>query len=480
MNQVLRTAALAMLLGSSAGHAQDLSYLLGLLSTTPAGGWVKASTNEFSDAWATGSVGIPVTGFGGTKNVVDAWSSMAWDSTRGNLMFWGGGHASYQGNEMYVWQGSNGTWTRGSLPSNIQTVANATDIRTRLVVDDKAPQSAHTYEGNLYLPVNDMFMTVGGPVFNDAGLFTVRNASGSLVSAGPWMWDPSKADANKVGGSTGSGYDPATLGGNMWINRGAQWKSQVPGLRHFVSNTTAYRQEANQDVVYVTFSDGGWHSLYRYAPGDVRNGNGIDQWQLVGTPGYQAAALESSGTIDTLHNLYLSTATHPSTIGTFDLTVWNLNTPGNNNSSKAVNLSMADGSPFQITGAFAIEYDKDNDQIYMFDGSAQGKIYRTKAVFNPDGSIAPQWKVEALTSTTASQPAGGYKYGVYGKFLYVDALDAFVVMDTFVDATQDAAVWLYKPLLAGAVPEPSTVALWLAGLGLGLGRVLQRRRQGTA
>ncbi|MBK9234536.1 MAG: hypothetical protein IPO19_00090 [Rhodoferax sp.] len=37
------------------------------------------------------------------------------------------------------------------------------------------------------------------------------------------MFDPTKADPNKVGGTTGSGYDSSSIGGNMWINRQGQW-----------------------------------------------------------------------------------------------------------------------------------------------------------------------------------------------------------------------------------------------------------------
>jgi hypothetical protein len=106
-------------LGStSATAAADLSYLQGLLASTPEGGWVQVNTNKFSDAW-------PSTLDGGVPNsdpaaIVHAWSSFAWDSARGDLLLFGGGHANYAGNEMYVWQGSDGAWTRGSLPSRLE------------------------------------------------------------------------------------------------------------------------------------------------------------------------------------------------------------------------------------------------------------------------------------------------------------------------------------------------------------------------
>ncbi|MEP6878733.1 MAG: PEP-CTERM sorting domain-containing protein, partial [Nitrosospira sp.] len=78
----------------------SLERLSSLLANTPEGGWVKASTNLYSDAWATGAGAVP-NGWPGA--IVRAWSSFAWDSTRGDLLLWGGGHANYAGNEMYVW-----------------------------------------------------------------------------------------------------------------------------------------------------------------------------------------------------------------------------------------------------------------------------------------------------------------------------------------------------------------------------------------
>ncbi len=84
-------------------HAQAPSdRLASLLSATPPGGWVKASTNFYSDAWPTGA--DATNSWPGA--VVRAWSSFAWDSGRGNMMLWGGGHANYVGNEMYVWNGA--------------------------------------------------------------------------------------------------------------------------------------------------------------------------------------------------------------------------------------------------------------------------------------------------------------------------------------------------------------------------------------
>ena len=476
LRQSGRLLALAVLSMSGPVHAQDLDYLRGLLAGTAAGGWVKASTNVFADAWPTGTTAVNAAlELSATQNVVHAWSSFAWDSQRNNLLLWGGGHSSYAGNEMYVWQGSNGSWTRGSLPSRVESVPGAVDSRTRLVVDDAAPQSAHTYEGNLYLPVNDMFVTLGGPVYQDAGTFKVRDANGNLVTAGPWLWDPRKADANKVGGTNGSGWDSASTGGAMWTNQGGSWQS-TPGLDHFVNNSTAYRTENGQDVVYVTVKPGAWGTLYRYTPGDVRGQGSTGQWELVGVPSYQAASLESSGALDDRNNLFVNTAYHPSTIDSFDLNVWNLATAGASNVDTAVDLVMADGSAFSISTAFGIDYDAADGSFWMWDGKDRGTVYRTEAVFNLDGTVASQWFVDKVTSATVDQPDGNFRYTVGGKWQFVDALGAFVALDEYDPVTRDAAVWLYKPL-ASAVPEPWSAAMMLTGLGFLAGRIRRRGRR---
>src|SRR3954447_17426658 len=76
-------------------HAQSsLERLSSLLNATPAGGWVKVSTNPFSDAWPTGADAVPIDSQKFPGQVVSAWSSFAWDSTRGNLLIFGGGHAN--------------------------------------------------------------------------------------------------------------------------------------------------------------------------------------------------------------------------------------------------------------------------------------------------------------------------------------------------------------------------------------------------
>jgi hypothetical protein len=465
---LLLTALSSAAMGASAA---DLAYLQSLLAATPAGGWVKASTNTYAEAWATGDVGLPGTSWTNPGSVVRAWSSFAWDSNSGQLMLWGGGHANYMGNEMYLWKGDSGAWTRGSLPSRVQQVGLTANW---LVVDDAAPQSAHTYDNNIFLPQNNMFVTFGGATFNAGGNFQTAGANGVFNRAGPWMYDPTLADANKVGGTTGSGYSAASAGGEMWTNRAGQWTGAQPFT--YVSSATAYRLEDGRDVVYLAADSresSGWKDLYRYTVGDVRAG-GKDSWEMVGVA-WNAPAQQGAAAIDSANGLFVRTSPWPSRQS--DFSVWDLSKSNAANPSAnkdtAVELVFANGSPFEMTTSFGMDYDASTGKLLLWDGSNAGTIYSTKAVLDSNGQIAPVWVVEQIQSTTASQPSGDFVAGVLGKWKYVSELGAFIALNEYNDTTKDSEVWLYKPL--AAVPELSTYAAMLAGLGVVALRARQRR-----
>jgi len=448
---------------SSAIAAADLSYLQGLLASTPEGGWVQVNTNKFSDAW-------PSTQAGAVPNsnpaaVVHAWSSFAWDSNRGDLLLFGGGHANYAGNEMYVWQGSDGAWSRGSLPSRLERYGSTSTFFT---VDNAAPQSAHTYDNNIYIPVNDMFVTFGGAAFNSGGVFTVKGPDGNPTPAGPWMWDPNKADPNKVGGTDGSGYNLAALGGNMWTNQYGKWTGDLGS--DYLEGYTAYRKENGRDVIYVTGAGGGgWPSLFRYELGDVRSGE-LGSFEKVAVA-WNAPSFQGTATIDTANGLFVRTTSvngFSTGFGVWDLAKSNAANPDANRDI-AIYLVNEDGTPFVMNVDFGIDFDSKNGKILMWDGRDNGTIWETEAAYDGSGKLLTTWVVKKRVSVTIAQPDGDFQTGVLGKWHYIDDLDAFVALDEYDYLTADAAVWLYKPFSvneppAGTVPEPSSWFLLLLGL----------------
>ena len=440
---------------SSVAASPDLSYLLNALDAVPDGGWVKVNTNKYSDAWATGLDAVPGPQTANPAAIVFAWSSIAWDSNRGNLLLWGGGHANYKGNEIYVWKGATGVWTRGSLPSQVEPYGT-TGIY--FVVDDAAPQSAHTYDGNAFLPLSDLFVTFGGAAFN-FGEFVIKDGDGRPRRAGPWMWDPRRADANMVGGTTGSGYDPTRAGGTMWRNEQGRWVGAEPPS--YVEITSSYATENGRDVVYLTGDSNasGWPGLYRYELGDVRN-DGFGRFERVGVS-WNVPSFASVATIDSWNNLYIRTSTFNAGLVVWDLGLANAADPSANR-DLAVQLVNKDGTPFTVSKDHGIAFDEVRGKIVLWDGLAQGTVWETEAAISAAGEVSGVWVVNRRESTTVSQPHGNFVTGVKGKWQFVAQLGAFVALDEYDDVTKDAGVWLYKPIgwrHPGSANVPPTVVL---------------------
>ena len=96
---IARSGVLALLL-LGYGAIANAQSLLDILVEQDESSWRKLNTNRFQDAWIPGSrQPNPTIGNirGSPKGIIAAWSSMAWDSARGDLLFFGGGHANYPG-----------------------------------------------------------------------------------------------------------------------------------------------------------------------------------------------------------------------------------------------------------------------------------------------------------------------------------------------------------------------------------------------
>lgn len=464
-SKLSRLAATAGLLAalSPLSSAQDLQRLQNLLASMPAGSWAQASTGNLSSAFPTGSVAVDYAPYTNPGLIVTAWSSYAWDSARGDLLLFGGGHANYAGNEMYAWQASTGAWVRQSLPSQIDSQG--------YIPDNSAPQSSHTYDNNQYLAVNNRFIDFGGAAFPTGGQNTAL-VNGQIVATGPWLWNPTLADPNKVGGTTGSGYDPISLGGNMWANRANQVTGTSP--LNFINSTAAARVEAGKDVVYITADpyQSGWPQLYRYTVGNLTLGQS-DKWELVGLNSFSAPGFKGAGGIDSTNNLFVRSASY--TGYDFDLMVWDLNgaSASNLKVNTAVRLVYADGTPFTLTADYGLDYDAADGRFYAWDGKEFGVVYSFAAAKDSNGQLLSQWTVSRQTAATAAAPQGNFATGVTGKWQYIPQLNAFLALDEY-RADGDAEVWLYKTALATAVPEPSRLLLTFCGIGI-VGLTIRRK-----
>ena len=181
--------------------------LLPLLLQMPENTWLHANANLYSNVWTSPSL-EPLDGCctQPPSKIIVAWSGFAWDSNRGDLILWGGGHANYPGNDVYRWHSSTLLWERASLPSEIQTDPVAR-IQSPSTASTMRRSPSHTYDNNLFLPMADRFLTWGGAAYDNGGPFIrplESNPTAQTRLTGPYLFDPNRADGNKVGGSTGS------------------------------------------------------------------------------------------------------------------------------------------------------------------------------------------------------------------------------------------------------------------------------------
>ena len=461
---------LAVFLCACAGTAgaqtgSTVARLQELIDATPAGGWVDVGIGTFQSAWPTVSDQDWVPGTGSPGAIIRAWSSTAWDSRRGQLILWGGGHANYAGNEVYLWNAQSGTWSLGSQASRIDAEG--------FVVDSAAPQASHTYDNNIYLPVNDRFLTFGGGAWPQGGVYVVKDPNGAATRSGPWIWDPALADPNKVGGTSGSGINQSLVGGNMWLNRQGQWTgTEVEGDKWgaYIYGSTAYRTEGGKDVVYMSVApwQSGFPGLYRYTVGNLATAGSLDRWEKIGqTTNSEIGG--SAGDLDLANNLFARPSQRVAANGTrvTELAVWDLDgaSPQSLATDHAITLTLAgSGAALSYQEGMALAYDAGSGVFYLFTGTGDGVVYRTHATFEANGALATTWVLEALGSTTPFWPTLNSLRGVYGKVQYIAELDAFMMLGEYDASVGDARVMLFKPMEVAAVPEPQTWLLMLGGV----------------
>ncbi len=393
-----------------------------ILTSAPEQGWTSLNINVFSDVWTPKALRPAGDG---PISIIGAWSSMAWDSNRGDLIFWGGGHAHYGGNEVYRWRSSTLTWERASLPSQVVTVGTHQQAIDGTL---NAPIAAHTYDNSEFLPIADRWMTWGGAAYNTGGRFV--NEAGAQT--GPYFWDPSKADANKVGGTDGSGVDPSTLGGQMWQNREAGLPTgDRPGSNdsHFLGGTTAYTQENGKDVIYV--SDG---HLWKYTVNDVNN-PAADTYEKVGIYWNAYGTAHGAGAIDPSLEIFVRTT------GSANFTYWDLSSDRTTNRNQLFVPTDASGLfQFNRLGGYGMDFDPVRGNFVLWNGDPEVWILTPPETLSTSGWTLTRNPVPTLTEAPHLADAG-HTTGVFGKWKYIAEQDIFLGV---MDQTR-GTVWAYKP-----------------------------------
>lgn len=413
----------------------DLEQLISILRSTPENGWVRVNNNQMQEVWTP--TGLLVSSNKASdsnpwdpRNIIHAYSGFAWDSRRGDLILYGGGHANYAGNDVYRWQATTLDWERMSLPSDVLTLGSY----PWLTVDgpDASPPSSHTYDSNIYLPIADRFLTFGGPIFGEGEPFSIEDTDGTYRFTGPYFFDPARADGTKVGGKTGSHSqwdNPylGVIGGEMWENRDVP--KNLPGAffpRHFVEGSTGYKQENGKDVVFV---HGAYTVLSKYTINDVDDPT-QDYWEHIGQGVGWGPGI---GAYYPPHDLYVRIS--PSLFS-----YWDLSTAGPTNSNVAFvpngpSLDNASLGGYGL-GDYGMDYDPPRNRFLLW-GSG-GDVY---ALYPPPVVSPHGWNLEKLENSITPTPDNGPGVGIYGKWKYIAQIDAFItVQDRFA-----GNIWIYKP-----------------------------------
>lgn len=340
---------------------------------------------------------------------------------------------------MYRWRASTLNWERMSLPSDISSLG----LYPWPTVDgpNASPQAHHTYDGNIYLPIADRFLTFGGAGFNVAFPFIIEDPEGTWVApgnpttyrpTGPYFFDPARADENKVGGLTGSHsqWDNPNLwviGGEMWENRDVPKNlPNAPFPRHFLENSTAYTLENGKDVVYV---HGAQQFLNKYTINDLDDPT-QDDWEPVG----YGISSQSAGVYLPTLDLYVRISP-----GLFSY--WDLSTPSPTNPNIAF---VPDGEFVPTTfgaynnglGDYGIDYDAPRNRLLLWGGGGDVWALYPPLVVSPNG-----WSIEKLESSSILNPSPYPGAGVLGKWKYIAQIDAFMALEDGFAGN----IWIYKP-----------------------------------
>lgn len=100
----------------------------------------------------------------GCAAVIADWNGGIADTKRNRLLFWGGGHAGYAGNEVYALDLNDFTLTRLTKPSLPPEICVAE------LKDPPGPNSRHNYNGLAYIADLDQMFLVGGAVYRGTDL----------------------------------------------------------------------------------------------------------------------------------------------------------------------------------------------------------------------------------------------------------------------------------------------------------------------
>lgn len=429
--------------------------LLEIITQMPEGTWKKVNINSFSEVWTPPELRpLNYSSNPPPSKIIAAWSSFAWDSNRGDLILYGGGHANYSGNDVYRWRSRDLKWERASLPSQVAAVMAGTVATVAIDGADAAPASAHTYDNSIFLPIVDRYLVLGGALYNTGGPYIRQSETDPTVTrlTGPYLFDPEKASASQVGGTTGSHVQrvyafPEITGGEMWQNRDIHKHLVTSALpKHHINGCTAYANESGVDVVYINASatsGGTGHSLFRYQISDV-NLPWTDKVDRVGIYWGSPSGQPSCG-YDPDAMVFLKTTG----LNSKPLYFWDLRPERITNRDQAVVVEGSISNLVQWLNNFttstgkslrdcALDFDPNRKNFLLWCGTAE--VWRITPP-NPLSTLG--WAAEMVPVISSDQfPPFNVGSGILGKWDYIPGFDVFIGLENQTTGN----IWVYKPI----------------------------------
>lgn len=436
------------------GGGRDVfpNRLLDLLAGIADGQWVKANTNTFESIWPSDKTPNYGPNLGSELRVMNAWSSVAWDTKRHRAYLWGGGHANTDDSALYVWDGNSGEWMVGYYtPENVVGDNPNGDQQTKdghLV----HPQSSHTYSGNNYLPTLDRFYTHGGAATQWGGGFRYYDpALGAYRNLAGYLCQLDLAGKGFVGGETG----------NNWIRAGGK---PLPGARAWevldyigkgvsltftgaISGGSDVRTEDGVDVVYKVGSSESVKNLRR-----IR----MPSLDITTHTSEHIGRVWSSGMAKDC-GVAIDRATNVMFIASIDnWRFWDIKlaSPTNNwqipvFAQTEVMDQMREDARIDATKICNVGAAACDSRLGVYIWPNGGSVYHIQS---PDGSPTPTegWTVTRIAPESGETPVTAAQiqadrsdfYGhVWGKWKYAAELDCFVG----IQHPERGDVWLWRP-----------------------------------
>lgn len=415
---------------------RDLGAALSIIRTMPANSWQRVNQNAFASVQAPVSLQPSCTSIGGPNAIVNAWGGFAYDSNRGDLLTFGGGHADYCGNDVYRFRLATLSWERAGLSSQMKVWQLDSTTQTGIPVDglENAPMTSHMYDHLNFMPSADRMIYFGGrPFWGGSNAPTYDGLQ--HPHTGPWLFDPTKADGNKVVGTTGSAADPAIIGGRMWENR--EYASNHPGsylpASYGITASSATVCSAGRDVVFMRAATAGslGSVLIKYEVPSLASRGQDSLVQLSSNTNHMGQADMAVDPERAIAVLIGDSNSRP-------LAFWDLNAAGSRNPLQTITGLTSDGS-FSYSNKYGMDFDVSRGRFLIWNG--ESTVWELRP---PNETRVSQsgWQVTRLIASGGPAgellPSGG---GANGKWKYAPDLDVFIGLRE----APGGDVWIYKP-----------------------------------